>query len=142
MIFTNNGCFKNLIRQSRQGRCTFTLLVMNAPRILLLKSFFFVYCLEVCTLHNFLSAILKRDWNFITWWGIWPFLKFMKHYLTTFFSVGDEQADQKIVCDWFATSYGEVDKEYHEAYSRQILKEIREHLKENDTKPKVASWFG
>ena len=59
-----------------------------------------------------------------------------------FFLVGDEQADQKIVCDWFATSYGEVDKEYHEAYSRQILKEIREHLKENDTKPKVASWFG
>ena len=29
--------------------------------------------------------------------------------------------DQKIVCDWFASSYGEVDKEYHEGGSQVIL---------------------
>ena len=32
--------------------------------------------------------------------------------------VGDETMDQKIVCDWFASSYGEVDKEYHEGESQ------------------------
>lgn len=87
---------------------------------------------KVCKLHK-CRAFQKINLNF-TYQG--------KSFLNILFSVGDEQADQKIVCDWFATSYGEVDKEYHEAYSRQILKEIREHLKENDTKPKVASWFG
>ena len=37
---------------------------------------------------------------------------------------GDDTLDKKIVCEWIARSYGEIDKEYHEAYSRQILKQF------------------
>merc|ERR1712018_865984 len=56
--------------------------------------------------------------------------------------VGDERIDQKIVCDWFATSYGEVDKVYHEAYSRQILKQIKEQVNlPTSGKATVTSWF-
>ena len=57
--------------------------------------------------------------------------------------VGDEHEDQKIICQWFATSYGEVNQAYHEAYSREILRQIREQLNSADsTKPKASSWIG
>ena len=46
--------------------------------------------------------------------------------------VGEENEDQEIVCNWFATSYGEVNKEYHEAYSREILRQIRTESEEKD----------
>jgi hypothetical protein len=54
--------------------------------------------------------------------------------------LGDETEDEKIVCQWFATSYGETNREYHEAYSREILRQMREQLK-SDSKAK-NSWFG
>ena len=42
--------------------------------------------------------------------------------------VGDETMDQKIVCDWFASSYGEVDKEYHEG-GNQVQLEYFQNIK-------------
>ena len=58
--------------------------------------------------------------------------------------IGDEGEDQKTICNWFATSYGEVNKDYHEAYSREILRQIRDQtvdIGEDGSKIKKASWF-
>ena len=57
--------------------------------------------------------------------------------------VGDENEDQKTVCHWFATSYGEVNKEYHEAYSRQIISQIRTECEsdEENEPSDHAKWF-
>lgn len=61
--------------------------------------------------------------------------------------VGNEREDEKIICNWFATSYGEVNKEYHEAYSREILRQIRAQsaasvINEPGIKSRANSWFG
>lgn len=36
--------------------------------------------------------------------------------------------DEDTICRWVARSYGQTNKEYHEAYSREILRQIRNHL--------------
>ena len=43
----------------------------------------------------------------------------------------------------FATSYGEVNKEYHEAYSRQIISQIRTECESDDENEPSdhAKWF-
>ena len=43
----------------------------------------------------------------------------------------------------FATSYGEVNKEYHEAYSRQIISQIRTECEsdEENEPSDHAKWF-
>ena len=55
--------------------------------------------------------------------------------------VGEEIEDQEIVCNWIATSYGEVTKEYHEAYSREILRQIRAQSSPDIQRPKVPAWI-
>lgn len=59
--------------------------------------------------------------------------------------VGEEIQDQKTVCKWFATSYGETNREYHEAYSREILRQMREQIKGDEdgalNLKKKQSWF-
>ena len=55
--------------------------------------------------------------------------------------VGEESEDQKIVCNWIATSYGEVTKEYHEAYSREILRQIKAQSSPDLKRPKAPAWI-
>ena len=55
--------------------------------------------------------------------------------------VGEESEDQKIVCSWIATSYGEVTKEYHEAYSREILRQIKAQSSPDLKRPKAPAWI-
>ena len=54
--------------------------------------------------------------------------------------VGEENEDQKIICNWWKTSYGQFNKEYHEAYSREIFRQIRAQSSPNPHKPKVPAW--
>ena len=56
--------------------------------------------------------------------------------------VGDERQDTDIICNWIAQSYGQTNRAYHEAYSREILRQIREQLDQLDADgSKKRSWF-
>ncbi len=50
---------------------------------------------------------------------------------------GEEEKDRVVVCSWVAKSYGEQDKEYHRAYSREIIRQSRMMLQ---TKLVLPAW--
>ena len=56
--------------------------------------------------------------------------------------VGEETEDQKTICNWWTTSYGQKNKEYHEAYSKEILRQIRAQNSPNLNRPAVPAWVG
>lgn len=56
--------------------------------------------------------------------------------------VGDESQDEDTVCRWVALSYGELNKEYHEAYCKEVFRQIRKQLADaSHSGGKRRSWF-
>ena len=61
---------------------------------------------------------------------------------------GEPALDEAIVCRWVAKSYGETNRAYHEAYSREIFRQMRlissTYNCESDSETSSAkkrSWF-
>ena len=56
--------------------------------------------------------------------------------------VGNERQDEATICRWVARSYGEFNRAYYEAYSKETLKKIKEQLASaNGHQQKKRSWF-
>ena len=42
--------------------------------------------------------------------------------------VGEEAEDKATICLWIAKSYGEANRSYHEAYSKEVFRQIKQQL--------------
>ena len=57
---------------------------------------------------------------------------------------GVQSQDEDTVCQWIAQSYGEVNRDYHEAYCKEIFRQIRTQLPAasiSQNGGKLKAWF-